>query len=544
VTVAPTDPTRGTTPIPPPAAWTPGRRRNEGAGPYLRALRSNWVLILQIVVVALVVAGAYTTIAAKQYQAQADLIVTPIASDDPAYVGVDVLRDSAEGSSVVTAAALVTTPGIVANAAARLHVPQAEARADIAASPLIQSSLVSVSAQASSPALAQRLANAFAAATVAERTTLYRASISSVQTGLATQLHALPAGADNAAESTAIGQRLAALASLPAGDPSIRVLSPAIAPTSPSWPKKTLILGAALAIALIIGIGIALAREFLTQEVTQEDEFLLEQRLPVLARVPRISRIDANRYLTGTATLPTEVWESYRRLRVLLQTTGGRRSAPQSILITSAIPGEAKTMTAVNLAVTLAHAGERVVLVDGDLRRPMIASVFGAPADAADVWKPAGFDDRLGLVTTLPAEVRSGGAVDAVALRRWFTALLRHADVIVIDSAPVTEMADTLEIGSAVDAVLLTVRLGTTRRDRFEDARGMMALRGVVPSGLVLTTRARGHRYGAEPRRIVIPADPPAQADSGPGGRASTNGHAGEAAPDLAPPGRGGGPAR
>jgi Mrp family chromosome partitioning ATPase len=496
------------------------------------------MLIVQIVVVALVVAGAYTTFAGKQYQAEADLIVTPIAADDPAYVGVDVLRDNAQGSSVVTAATLVTTPRVVATAAGQLHLSAGKARSGVAASPLVQSSLVSVTAEASSPLLARQLANSFATATVAERTAEYRASIASVQAGLAAQLKALPSGGDNAAEQTAIGQRLAALASLPVTDPSIGVLSPAVLPTSPSWPRKTLILGAAFAIALILGIGIALAREFLTQEVTQEDEFLLEQRLPVLARVPRIGRVDANRYLTGGATLPTEVWESYRRLRVLLQSAAGRRSAPQTILITSAIPGEAKTMTAVNLAVTLAHAGERVVLVDGDLRRPMIASVFGAPADAADVWRPAGFDDRLGLITTLPAEVRAAGAVDAAAVRRWFTGLLRHADVIVIDSAPVTEMADTLELGSAVDAVLLTVRLGTTRRDRFEDARGMMALRGVVPSGLVVTTRSRGRRYGADPRRIVIPADPPSHPDGGTVARARTNGHAETSVPDLVRPDR------
>jgi Mrp family chromosome partitioning ATPase/capsular polysaccharide biosynthesis protein len=536
--VAPTDPIRGSSSTPAAPVWNAERRRNEGAGPYLRAVRANWMLIVQIVIVAMVVAGAYTTFAGKQYQAEADMIVTPIASDDPAYVGVDVLRDSAEGSSVVTAATLVTTPSVVAAVAGRLHVPPGEARSDVSANPLIQSSIVAVTAQASSPKLAQSLANAFASATVSERKTLYRDSITSVDAGLNRQLHALPPGADNAAEVTAIGQRLAALASLPVGDPSIRVLSPAVLPTSPSWPRKTLILGAAFAIALILGIGIALGREFLTQEVTQEDEFLLEQRLPVLARVPRIGRVDANRYLTGTATLPAEVWESYRRLRVLLQSAGGRRSAPQSILVTSAIPGEAKTMTAVNLAVTLAHAGDRVVLVDGDLRRPMIASVFGAPADAADVWRPAGFEDRLGLVTTLPAEVCAGGAVDAAAVRRWFTALLRHADVIVVDSGPVTELADTLELGSAVDTVLLTVRLGTTRRDRFEDARGMMALRGVVPSGLVLTTRSRGRHYGADPRRIVIPGDAPAHAEGGGAHRFSTNGHSEDL---VSPPRRSGG---
>jgi tyrosine-protein kinase len=512
--VARTDHTNGSAPasVPPPVAWRPRRTREEGAGPYLRAVRSHWLLIVEVVLVAVLAAGVYASVAPKRYQAEADLVVTPIAPDDPAYVGVNVLRDSAQGSSVVTAATLATTPGVVASAAGRAHVPAARAGGAVSASPLIQSSLVSVTAQASSPRLARRLANAFAAAVIAERTGEYRASITSVQDGLQAQLRVLPPGQQTGAEATAIGQRLAELASLPPTDPSIRVLSPAALPSSPAWPRRTLILGAAFAVALIAGVGIALAREFLTQELTDEDELVLEQGLPVLARVPRMRRVDADGYLTRRRPLPPEVWESYRTLRVLVHAAGGRRAAPRTILITSAVAGEGKTMTAVNLAVTMAQAGERVVLVDGDLRRPMIASVFGAPADAPEPFQVAGFGERLSLVTGLPDDVLPEGVADAVALRRWFAALLRRADVIVVDSAPVTAVADALELVSAVDTVLLAVRIGVTRHDRLDDARRMLSLRGVSPAGVVLTTRARGRDYGGEVRRAV-PADalePPA----------------------------------
>jgi tyrosine-protein kinase len=504
VTVARTD--QGPDPVEPGApgsAWTPRRRGGEGAGPYLRALRTNWLLIVEIVAVAAVVAGLYATFAGKRYQAEADLVVTPISADDPAYVGVNVLRDSAQGSPVITAATLVSTPRVVAAAGVRGHVARSEAQAAVTANPLIQSNIVAVTAQASSPALAARLANAFAAATVAERTREYRASITAVTDGLDAQLQSLPASEANGPEATAIDQRLAELASLSIADPSVRVLSPAVAPASPVWPRKTLIVGAAVAVALIIGIGIALAREFLTQRVSEEDEFLLEQRLPVLTRVPRMRTADAEGYLTMRSPLPPEMWESYRTLRVLLHRGTGRRTAPKTILVTSAVAGEAKTMTAVNLAVTMAQAGERVVLVDGDVRRPMVASVFGAPADDTDVWQVPGHGDRLGLVAALPGAVRPEGVVDAAALRRWFAGLLRRVDVVVVDSAPITEAADTLELGSAADTVLLSVRLGVTRRDRFEDARALLSLRGIVPAGLVLTTRTRGRRDLTESRRIA-----------------------------------------
>jgi tyrosine-protein kinase len=504
VTVARPDHTNGSAPTAPPPAWTPRQAREGGAGPYLRAVRTHWLLIVEVVLAAVVAAGVYATVAPKRYQAEADLVVTPIAADDPAYVGVNVLRDSVQGSSVVTAATLATTPPVVRSAAARAHVAEPAAGGAVSASPLIQSSVVAVSAQASSPALARRLANAFAAAVVAERGAEYRASIHAVQAELAAQLRALPAGGQNAAEATAIGQHLAELAALPPSDPSIRILSPAALPSSPAWPRRTLIVGAAFAVALILGVGLALAREFLTQRLTGEDELVLEQGLPVLARVPRMRRVDAEGYLTRRRPLPPEVWESYRTLRVLVH--GAGRRSPRTILITSAVAGEGKTMTAVNLAATMAQAGERVVLVDADLRRPMIASVFGAPADAPDPFRVAGFGDRLSLVTGLPDEVLPEGVADAAALRRWFAGLLRRADVVVVDSAPVTAVADALELVSAVDTVLLAVRIGLSRRDRLDDARQILSLRGVTPAGVVLTTRARGQEYGEEVRRAA-PAD-------------------------------------
>ena len=136
----------------------------------------------------------------------------------------------------------------------------------------------------------------------------------------------------------------------------------------------------ALLVALLLGVGAALALEHFNPRINREDELLLGHRLPILARVPRVSGSEATRYLTHRGRLPAHVWEAYRTLRASLTGAGPDGGFPRTILVTSAIPGEGKTMTSVNLAITMALTGVKVILIDADLRRPMIATVFGAAA--------------------------------------------------------------------------------------------------------------------------------------------------------------------
>jgi capsular exopolysaccharide synthesis family protein len=215
--------------------------------------------------------------------------------------------------------------------------------------------------------------------------------------------------------------------------------------------------------------------------------------------------------------------EAYRTLRASLMTAGPDGRLPSSVLITSASPGEAKTMTAVNVAATLAAAGERVVLVDGDLRRPMVATLFGVAS------QPRGFADLLtGRKTVEQALVSAPGHGDQLRLllasqehahlvdllhpervERVLADLRSVADVVVIDSPPVTEVADALTLADQVDTVLIAVRLGRTRRDRLNELRRMLSQRGLAPAGVVVTlkkrSRGHGYYYGATPpgRRLL-----------------------------------------
>src|SRR2546423_3743479 len=189
--------------------------------------------------------------------------------------------------------------------------------------------------------------------------------------------------------------------------------------------------------------------------------------------------------------------EAYRTLRASLMPAGRGGRVPSSVLITSASPSEGKTMTAVNVATTLAAGGQRVVLIDGDLRRPMVATLFGVasrPRGFADVLlehvpleqalvRAPGHGDQLQLLLASPEHAHLVDLLHPERVERVLDELRSVADIVVIDSPPVTEVADALTLADQVDTVLIAVRLGRTRRDRLNELRRMLAQRRFAPCG-------------------------------------------------------------
>jgi Mrp family chromosome partitioning ATPase len=158
-------------------------------------------------------------------------------------------------------------------------------------------------------------------------------------------------------------------------------------------------------------------------------------------------------------------------------------------------------MTSVNLAIVLAAAGHRVVLVDGDLRRPMVARVFECdhPAGFTDLLSERAsvpevlvdsgkFGDRLRLVLT--GRQRPPDLLEVERIRPAIEKLEGAADVIVIDAPALTEFADAITLARAADAVIIAVQFGRSRRDRFREILELLRDRGITPVGIVAT----GHR--------------------------------------------------
>jgi polysaccharide biosynthesis transport protein len=465
-------------------------------------------------------AAIYSLTAPKRYEASADILVSPIAPGDETFIGIGVLRESSQSRSVLTAARLVKTPTVAEEVRETLGLSEARGRilADVHVEPQEQSNIVTIVATAGSPLAAAQLANGFADVLLAQRTRQFRAEVRAQLERLERRLAEVPPTQVNSGETVALQQRIGELGGIAgAPDPTLRITSRAVAPGSPSWPRPLLSIAVAFVAALMLSSGAAFALEFFNPRFRREDELVLEQRLPILARVPRLSRRAERRYFIGAEPLPSDIKEGFRVLRATVATTGADGDLPTSVLVTSASPGEGKSMTAVNLAIAMATSGSRVILVDGDLRRPMVSTLMHVPivrdgfidlvrnnvAPSKVLTAVPGYGENLRLASSRPSHADDLDMLRPDQLRRAIQKLEDAADVVVIDSPPLAEVADALTLAEAAAVVLITVFVGRTRRDKLAEVRRMLSQVGANVIGFVVITRARSrgraYSYGAPP---------------------------------------------
>jgi capsular exopolysaccharide synthesis family protein len=485
-------------------------RHSAQGGPmrYLRAIWRHWQLIALMAVIAVASAAYFSYTADKQYKASADLLITPVAASDDSYEGfASIFRQTFEdSSSVVTATRIISSRLYYRDAFASLG--DDATGASVSVQPLGQANIVTIKSTARDPEQAMRVANAYARYVVSERTRLFEKELQRRIKLLRRQANAFPK--DQRAgnfEYLGLQQKLAEFLTVSGTvNPTIQTLALANIPGAPSWPRPRLSILAALLAAVLVGASIALLLEFASPRITSDEDLQLEHRLPILARIPRVPNRLVRAYLTGKAQLPSPVWKGYRVLRSVLGSLGPDGNQPRSILVTSASPGDAKTTTAVNLAITLAASNLRVILVDGDLHRPMVSTVFNLPTGRSGLSRvlasrvapdqaivPAPNHPRLKLLLSNPEEYAQLG-LRSDRFRRLIDELTELADVVVVDSPPVPEVAEVLEMATAVDAVIVCVRLGHTRRDKLIELREMLGRRDVTPVGFVVTTRERVRR--------------------------------------------------
>jgi Mrp family chromosome partitioning ATPase/capsular polysaccharide biosynthesis protein len=470
---------------------------------YLRILREQWKLVAATVIICVFGGLIGRQIVPTSYKADTDLTIQPIDDTNQTYVGIDIFRNTSSDptSNVLTLARYVDTAATAQVVKQRLHLRQSATSLlrSITVTPLSQTSIVTIQAKASSPKFAATLADAFADATIARRTQQVQSDATAVIDRLQTQI--ARSSTKSSVATAALQTRLATLRSLLGlPDPTVAVLNRAEVPTTPDKPSKSLVVIATALAGLLLGFGIGVLYDSIGGKIRREDELLLKDRIPVLARVPRMSESVLQSYMSGRDNLPPAAWEAYRTLRTNILRSPAREHG-RVVLVTSAAAGEGKTLTAVNLAITLAAQGSQVLLVDGDFRRPMLASIFriAPPRDgfgasfvrgniAAATQAVPGYDNLRLMLPSL-ANMAQIDQLDAERVEQLFERLRREADVIVVDSAPATEVSEPLLLASAADLTLVAVRLGHTRRSRFDGLRESLAQYGVAPGGLVVTTR-------------------------------------------------------
>jgi exopolysaccharide transport family protein len=259
-----------------------------------------------------------------------------------------------------------------------------------------------------------------------------------------------------------------------------RLISPATKPAAPSFPKKGLVEALAGVVGLLLGIGGAVALEMLNAGFLTARE--LEQKIgqPVLASLPLLSDkdrkigdkiLDPPRYLAAKPL--SRYAEAVRSIRVGIQMADVDHPA-KVVLITSSIPTEGKSTLAQSLALSAEKAGQKVLLIDGDLRHPLTSKYFGLGAKPGLVdllIGDAAIDEivvRKGGLAVMPAGAKSQNPPDLLGSVRMKLVIdkLRSAyDYIIIDSPPVGAVIDAKVIATLADKVILVVRWKTTPRE-------------------------------------------------------------------------------
>ncbi|GIV98060.1 MAG: tyrosine protein kinase [Herpetosiphonaceae bacterium] len=197
--------------------------------------------------------------------------------------------------------------------------------------------------------------------------------------------------------------------------------------------------------------------------------------------------------------------EAYHVLRTNIQFSSLDRSL-RTLLITSTAPDEGKSTTLANLAVTMAQGEQRVILVDCDLRRPSLHTLFGVPNeqglttmilsdDAAPPLQETGVPGLL-LLTSGPLPPRPADILGSRRMEAIIQRLKEQADIVLFDTPPVGAVADAAVLAGRVDGVLLVVEAGKTRRDRAREAKRLLEKVNANLLGVVLSNaRVEKDRY-------------------------------------------------
>jgi capsular exopolysaccharide synthesis family protein len=364
------------------------------------------------------------------------------------------------------------------------------------------------------PSVAERLATAYARAFAGYRLQSDTASLAQARAEIQGRLSELrdagAAGTDTYRVLLGQAQNLRTLELLLAPARVIRTAdddAEQIAPT----PRRNALLAAVL--GLFLGVGAAFGLGAIDRRIRHADQVEHELQIPLLAKVPSPRRSDAATILEHP---PDETTEAVARLRASFDFVNQNVGA-KTVMVTSAGPREGKSTTIANLAITQARTGRHVVLVDLDLRRPMLSRVFHL-ADGAGITDFAARDTelvdvlqsvavtplrprvspiagtspdighgRLEVVTAGRTRVEPSAFVESTGLTEALHALRSHAELVLIDAPPILATGDAMALTGKVDAVLLITRLGSLTRPTLQEL-GRVLRRSPAPVlGLVAT---------------------------------------------------------
>lgn len=280
---------------------------------------------------------------------------------------------------------------------------------------------------------------------------------------------------------------------------NVRVIDPAKEPKSPIKPRKALNILIGLVVGLVLGVGLSFFLDSMDNSVKTAEEIETNFDIPVLGLIPSIQaegvrkkkRNGQDEISKIASTLVTKytprspISEAYRAIRTNIQFS--KIDAPlRSIVVTSAAPSEGKSTTVANLAFTTALAGAKTLLIDADLRRPVVHSLFGLEREPGmtnilaerlapeKVIRPSGIENldilTCGAIPPNPSEL-----LGSQRMKELVGQLKGKYDLVLFDSPPVITVTDTAVLSSQVEGVVLVVLSHGTDRRALARAKSLLS---------------------------------------------------------------------
>jgi capsular exopolysaccharide synthesis family protein len=489
-----------------------------GAGPrytslrdYLRVIRQHRLLVGLVTAAGVAAALAFSFAQDPTYEAEASLLFRP-PTQDVELIGILSIRDQTPEQRAALGAEQANRREILDRVAKRLKIER-DLEDDVEARAEVRTNLVVVQAQAGDPEEAERIAQAVAEEVArTERAEQRRRLEALIEAARAEQRRTLR-GNDPVTrlQRQELERQLARLRATREFTAPVEIVEDAHADDSPVSPKPVRNGLIGFGVALVLGIGLAFLRAALDRKLRGADDLVAESGLPLLAVVRKdaLGRVNAGDPRDPDAQAD---FEAFKILRMNLDYLDVDRPI-RRVLVTSALAEEGKSTVAASLAVAAAAAGRDTLLVECDLRRPVLGERFrfagepgltdylGAQAEPQQVLRTASAGSpsangsgpsaaeatQLAVIPAGKIVPRPTELLGSERFGRFVEEVSKAYDYVVFDSAPLLATADTLQLIEHVDAIVLCVRSDHTTRDQLRAALDALERLPSRPAGLVAT---------------------------------------------------------
>jgi capsular exopolysaccharide synthesis family protein len=514
------------------------QEHSSGLHEYLAVVkRRKWVALATILIVT-GAAFALSHLQHAEYRASAEVLLSRNLASALSNV-TDPNQSISPDRLAQTQADLAQVPTVIENTLKAAHVTNMTPGQFAAASSVAAKSdadLLVFRFDSHDPKLAARLATAYAQQYILYRKQLDTQALTRARSQVKRRLAQLEQSGDRKsavyANLVERDQQLATLEALQTSNSTLVKAARGAGQTQPR-PTRNTVLGFLLGI--LLGLALAFLRDALDTRVRSADEVSKTLRLPLLARLPAPPKtLSSADKLVMIAEPTSPKAEPFRMLRTNLEFVNLKRQA-RKVIVTSAVEGEGKSTTAANLALALSLAGQHVVLVDLDLRRPYLHRFFGiegshnlaevalghvslddaivpvtitnglANGDGAAAGNGAGkATGVLEVLATGPVPPNPGEFSGSPIVGEILEQLSWRAQYVIIDTAPLLSVGDTLALSRSADAMILVARLKRLRKPMLKELGRMLdGLPGEVLGFVVTEAEAEdeyaygyGYRYG------------------------------------------------